>query len=83
MQKMKIYQEAQKHLLEYETRRHFLKQCTTGIGLMAMGSFLDSCGINTVSADSLASAQNPLSPKNSPLLGKAKAVIYIHMAGAP
>ena len=80
---MKIHQEAKKHLIEYETRRHFLKQCTTGIGLMAMGSFLDSCGINNVSADALANAQNPLSPKNSPLLGKAKAVIYIHTAGAP
>ena len=80
---MKIHQEAHKHLVEYETRRHFLKQCTTGIGLMAMGSFLNSCGINNVSADALANAQNPLSPKNSPLLGKAKAVIYIHTAGAP
>ena len=80
---MKIHQEAHKQLIEYETRRHFLKQCTTGIGMMAMGSFLNSCGINNVSADALATAQNPLSPKNSPLLGKAKAVIYIHTAGAP
>ncbi|MES2517713.1 MAG: DUF1501 domain-containing protein [Bacteroidota bacterium] len=80
---MKIYQEAQKELLQYETRRHFLKQCTTGIGMVAMGSFLESCGSKNTASDSLAGVQNPLSPKNPPFLGKAKSVIYIHTAGAP
>lgn len=80
---MKIYQEAHQKILEYETRRHFLKQCATGLGTLAMGSFLQSCGLGSAGTDSLTNVQNPLSPKNAPLLSKAKSVIYIHMAGAP
>ena len=80
---MKIYQEAHQQMLEYETRRHFLKQISTGVGLVAMGSMLQNCGMGNASADTTASVLNPFAPKNSPLLGKAKSVIYIHMAGAP
>ena len=80
---MKIFQEAHQQMLQYETRRHFLKQISTGVGLVAMGSLLQNCGINNTSADSTANNSNPFAPKNSPLLGKAKSVIYIHMAGAP
>jgi len=80
---MKIYKEAQKELLQYETRRHFLKQCTTGMGMLAMGSLLQNCGTSHSSNNAFQNTLNPLAPKNSPLLGKAKSVIYIHMAGAP
>lgn len=81
---MKIYEEAQTTALNFETRRHFLKQCTTGLGMMAMGSFLQSCnflGGNT--SDPLANTGNPLAPKLPQFAAKAKSVIYIHMAGAP
>ncbi|MDI9865303.1 DUF1501 domain-containing protein [Flectobacillus sp. DC10W] len=67
--------------LRYETRRHFLKQCTTGLGMMAMGSFLQSCG--STPQNTVASAANPLAPKMPHFAGKAKSVIYLHMAGAP
>jgi hypothetical protein len=62
--------------LRYETRRHFLKQCTTGLGMMAMGSFLQSCG--GTPQNTVASAANPLAPKMPHFAGKAKSVIYLH-----
>lgn len=68
--------------LKAETRRHFLKQCTTGLGMMAMGSLLNSCTEPTPKqvADTL---NNPLYPQSPHFMGKAKSVIYIHMAGSP
>jgi hypothetical protein len=76
---MKLFEEALAAQGSLETRRHFLKQCATGLGMMAMGSFLESCG----SKASPNIAANPMLPKASQFLGKAKSVIYLHMAGAP
>ena len=60
------------------TRRHFLRNCQMGIGGMALGSLL-------VSDSSAASrtSDNPLAPRKPHFPGKAKRVIYLHMAGSP
>jgi hypothetical protein len=59
------------------TRRHFFRDCGVGVGTMALGSLL--------SRDSYAAKErnDPLAPKKSHFPAKAKAVIYLFMAGAP
>lgn len=55
------------------TRRHFFGRCATGIGTTALASLLNE---RLFSAEASAS-RGPHFP------GKAKGVIYLHMAGAP
>ena len=87
----KLLQELQQAALQRETRRHFLHTCSTGLGAMALGSFLESCGLGgkaeEKSAPSLATPTNangsPMAVRPAQFSGKAKRVIYIHMAGSP
>jgi Protein of unknown function (DUF1501) len=74
---MSLLQESVERAIQFQTRRHFLKQCTTGLGAMAMSSMM-GCGSNNSGL-----ITNPLAPKLPHFAGKAKAVIYIHMAGSP
>ena len=62
--------QSRKESLEFNTRRHFLKKCSTGLGGIALGGLLNPL---------TSSAQN-LIPHFAP---KAKRVIYLHMAGGP
>ena len=68
--------------LEAQTRRHFLKNCTLGMGGMALTSLLGSCSNMGASGNTVLS-DNAMLPKAPPYPGKVKSVIYIHMAGAP
>ena len=52
------------------TRRHFLKNTGLGLGAMALASLE-------------AKANEPLAPRPPHFAGKAKNVIYLHMAGSP
>ena len=63
------------------TRRHFLSKCTTGLGAMWMAGM----GQNAfgASAKLIKDPAQPLAPAVPQLPGKAKRVIYLHMAGAP
>jgi hypothetical protein len=82
----KLFQEARHRTLEYTTRRHFLKECRTGIGMMALGSFLQGCDLFGGKKNSAAAGfdvNNPLIPKAPHFPAKAKSVIFLHMAGAP
>jgi Protein of unknown function (DUF1501) len=85
----KLKKEARETALSYITRRHFLQQCGLSLGGMALGSLMDGCysGGNTPSVGNTFSPiidpVNPLSPRVAHFAGKAKAVIYLHMAGAP
>lgn len=63
------------------TRRHFLYECGLGFGSLALGSLV-GCSPKK-STEDLFSVAHPLLPKAPQFPGKAKAVIYIHMAGAP
>jgi hypothetical protein len=68
------------------TRRHFFERTATGIGTAALAALANE---QMFAADSTAAAirrpdpDNPLSPKQPHFAGKAKHVIYIHMAGSP
>src|SRR5262245_32046677 len=61
-----------------QTRRQFMKNCQTGIGALALGTFLERDGRGSTSASS-----NPLTPRAPHFTPKAKNVIYLHMSGAP
>ncbi|SMG25048.1 Protein of unknown function [Sphingobacterium psychroaquaticum] len=81
----KLFKELERQQLQAVTRRHFLKDCVAGIGSIALGSFLASCGGNTMGGGDAfdLNALNPLIPRAPHFPGKAKSVIYLHMAGAP
>ena len=81
---MNLQEEFQHRKLQYQTRRHFLKQCTMGMGAMAFGSLLGSCmGEGSAQPLALIDSSNPLAPKASHFAARAKRVIYMHMAGSP
>src|SRR4051795_156134 len=56
------------------TRRHFFRDCGVGVGAMALSSLL---------AKGAPERKDPLRPKKPHFPAKAKAVIYLFMAGAP
>lgn len=81
----RLQQEAKNKMLEHYTRRHFIKESAMGLGALALGSLL-GCGKGGSSSplvDNFFDATNPLAPRPPMFPGKARAVIFIHMAGAP
>lgn len=81
----RLQHEAKNKLLQYHTRRHFIKESAMGLGALALGGLL-GCGDNkspTAVSNILFDAANPLASKAPMFPGKAKSVIFIHMAGAP
>ena len=66
------------------SRRWFLRDCSVGVGKIALASLLtDSATRTLVAGASIAEAQDPLTPKPTHFPGKARAVIHLFMAGAP
>ena len=62
-------------------RRHFLRDCTVGLGKIALGSLL--VGGLTRSSAAAEARINPLAAHPPHFAPKAKAVIHLFMAGAP
>ncbi len=82
----RLVQEAMRTSSQLNTRRHFLKECSFGLGSLALGSLLNSCGVSSNRIETLANQfdpAHPLMPKIPQFPGKAKSIIYLHMAGAP
>ncbi|MEM1297625.1 MAG: DUF1501 domain-containing protein, partial [Verrucomicrobiota bacterium] len=61
--------------LQNQTRRHFLRQSTAGLGGIALNAML--------AKESIAKVGNPLAPQQPNFPPKAKRVIYLHMTGSP
>jgi hypothetical protein len=59
------------------TRRHFFRECGVGVGAMALSSLLAR---DTHAANE---RRDPFAPKKPHFTPKAKAVIYLFMAGGP
>lgn len=72
---MNILQEAKLKQAHYNSRRHFLKDCMSGLGALSLSSMLGT--------DLLGGVDNSENPFTNGLLPKAKNVIFLHMAGAP
>jgi len=79
----RLLNEAKQAELRLHTRRHFLKESAMGLGALALGSLFGSCGSRSSSTPIAFDPAHPLLPKSPPFFGKAKSVIYLHMAGAP
>ncbi len=76
---MTIYDELRFRQLRANTRRHFLKSCSLGLGSVAVAS-LTGCQPEEIHARvSMPAVHDELSH----YLSKAKRVIYLHMAGSP
>jgi hypothetical protein len=80
----RLKHEAANKYLHHHTRRHFLKESAMGLGALALGSML---GCNEKKIEGTTNipfdAANPLAVKPPMFVGKARSVIFIHMAGAP
>src|SRR3954451_2430830 len=61
-------------IVQNATRRYFLERCSIGLA----GMFL-----STVESPGAEAGPNPLLPKKPDFPAKARAVIYLHMAGSP
>ncbi len=68
----------QEQYLLHRTRRQFFRDCTTGMGTIALASLL-----NGEASAKPQAMDDPLAPKASHFPAKAKRIIYLHMAGAP
>ena len=97
----RLAREAKEAQLQYQTRRHFLKESAFGLGALALGGMFGGCGSRLgdwaggllgkgAAGSSLAGSGAPLFDPAQPLLprsphfpGRARSVIYLHMAGAP
>src|SRR3954452_3017453 len=64
--------------LLYRTRRHFFQDCALGVGSVALGSLFSQGR-----ADAKLSLPNPMAPKKPHFPAKARAVIFLFMAGGP
>ena len=64
-----------------QTRRHFFRNCSMGIGAMALTDLAlkDSTASDIETID----RTRPMEPRRSHFEGKAKNVIFLHMAGSP
>ena len=70
--------------LETTTRRHFMKECISGMGGLALGGLFFSCEKPGVARLKLSERDlNPLSTLAPHYGPKVESVIYLHMAGAP
>lgn len=84
----KLIQEKINRDLQAKTRRHFIKNCASGLGGLALGSIFMGCDpLSTPKKQSnMAFSERDLNPLATlpPHFGpKVKSVIYLHMAGAP
>src|SRR5947209_15422779 len=71
----------QEQQARFLTRRHFLRRCNSGLGLLALSSMLD---LPALASDAGAPPRaHPLAPPPAPRVGKAKRIIYLDMSGAP
>ena len=64
-----------KEVLLQQTRRYFLRQCSTGLGALWLAT--------TASAASTRDSAHPLRPTQPHFQPRARRVIYLHMAGSP
>ncbi|MDN3658261.1 DUF1501 domain-containing protein [Ferruginibacter paludis] len=84
LHQQRLIREAEKAVMQMNTRRHFLKESAMGLGALALGSLFGSCAGKGPQSSSVAfDPAHPLMPKLPPFAAKAKSVIYLHMAGAP
>ena len=83
LQYQRMLQEAKEAHIRMHTRRHFLKESAMGLGALALGALLPGCKTKAANQAIAFDPVHPLAPKIPMFPGKARSVIYMHMAGAP
>lgn len=68
--------------LQQMSRRHFLRESAVGLGAVAFG-MLAGCGTEARRPSVVTAPADPMLPRSPHFAGRAKRVIYMHMAGAP
>ena len=81
MSNKNLFDETLQRALQHQTRRHFLRGCTTGLGAMWMA--MNDTAFAATGNLPVHDATNPLSAVQPPLPATAKRVIFLHMIGAP
>lgn len=80
----RLLKEAETAVTRMYTRRHFLMESAMGLGALALGSLMQACGAGSNSSNKIVfDPARPLAPRMPMFPGRAKSVIYLHMAGAP
>ena len=79
----RLMKEATERATRFFTRRHFLRESAMGFGALAFGSLLGCQPGSAEKIENVFDPANPLAPKMPMFPGKAKSIIYLHMAGAP
>ncbi len=77
---MNLLQEARLSQAKLNSRRLFLQDCALGLGSLALGGLL---GCHRVTSPPAAAAAAKQAADVAMFPGRAKRVIYLHMAGAP
>jgi len=77
---MNSFQHLHTEDLLHRTRRHFLRDCSMGLGALWLAT---QQGLPADSNPAKKDPARPLLPVKPPLAAKAKRVIYLHMAGSP
>jgi len=67
--------------LQHLTRRHFLSDCASGLGALWLAS--SSGHVWGAGSPLKRDPAHPFQPTNGHFVGRAKRVIYIHLAGSP
>ena len=78
----KLVKEANEQASQFFTRRHFLRESAFGLGGLAVGA-LFGCNTGKAKPENIFNAAEPMAARIPQFPGKAKSVIYLHMAGAP
>jgi hypothetical protein len=65
------------------TRRHFFRDCRVGLGAIALQCLLRDDASRGMGAENARVRTDPLAPRPSPLVARARRVIYLFMAGGP
>jgi hypothetical protein len=76
----RLLREAEHAVTRMNTRRHFIKESAMGLGGLALAT-LFGCSQKQSTTQIAFDPAHPLAPKLPPFPGKAKSVIYLHMAG--
>src|SRR6058998_2745895 len=77
-----LVREAEQAVMRMHTRRHFIRESAMGLGGLALAT-LFGCSQKKQASPIVFDPAHPLTPKQPPFPGKAKSIIYLHMAGAP
>ncbi len=80
-----LSREAGHRVLQHFTRRHFIRESAMGLGALALGSILPGC-LGKREGNALGmdfDPAHPMLPRAPHFPGRARSVIFIHMAGAP